>query len=467
MNCFLTSAGGAQEVTGSKHFLHVDTTTIMVDCGAFQGKREEADRKNRTFPFDVAKVDAMILTHAHFDHCGLLPRLTASGYAHSVYTTPATRDLASLVLHDSAHLQSHDRDFLRKQARHDDSIRVYEPLYSDNDVRACLDHVVTVAYHRPFPLANGVTATLYDAGHILGSAMAVLDVKRDSEELRIGFSGDLGRKGLPIIRDPDILPPLDYLVLESTYGDRLHAPLESTMDKLADIISRTVARGGKIIIPAFAIERTQELIFCIHLLHDQNRIPSVPIYVDSPMAVSATTIFKLHEECYDDATRRAFLDHHENPFGFNDLHYIVTKEESQALNTRNEPSIIIASSGMCEAGRVLHHLLHGIYDERNTVLIVGYMAEHTLGRKILERWPRVPIFGRNHPLNAEVQKLNSFSGHADYQEITEWVESLDTSRLKKIFLVHGEGAAQTHLQSVLKGKGYTVEIVAAGEKYTL
>lgn len=467
MNCSLTSAGGAQEVTGSKHFIHIDTTTIMVDCGAFQGKREEADRKNRTFLFDPAAVDALILTHAHFDHCGLLPRLTASGYENSVYATSATRDLAALVLHDSAYLQSRDREYLRKQATLEGDIKVYDPLYTDNDVRKCLDHFMTVAYHRSFTVANGVRATFFDAGHILGSAMAVVDVNRDGQQLAVGFSGDLGRKGLPIIRDPEVLPPLDYLVLESTYGNRLHAPLESTMEKLAAIIKRTVARGGKIIIPAFAIERTQELIFCIHLLHDQNRIPSIPIYVDSPMAVNATTVFRLHEECYDDATRRAFIDHHENPFGFNDLHYVATKEESQALNNRNEPAIIIASSGMCEAGRVLHHLLHTIHDERNTVLIVGYMAEHTLGRKILEKWPRVPIFGRTYALNAEVQKLNSFSGHADYQEIADWVGSQDTSHLKKIFLVHGEGAAQEHLKGVLEEKGLVVEIVAAGKKYVL
>jgi metallo-beta-lactamase family protein len=326
---------------------------------------------------------------------------------------------------------------------------------------------MTVGYHRPFTVADGVSASFFDAGHILGSAMAVVEVNRGGSSLRVGFSGDLGRKGLPIIRDPELLPPVEYLVLESTYGNRLHAPLGTTMDTLAAIINRTVSRGGRIIIPAFAIERTQELVFCIHLLHDQKRIPQLPIYIDSPMAVNATTIFKLHEECYDDETRQAFLDHHENPFGFNDLHYVTAKEQSQALNNLQTPAIIIASSGMCEAGRILHHLMHGIGDERNTILIVGYMAEHTLGRKILEKWPRVPILGGYYPVNAEVAVLNSFSGHADYREILEWVAALDTSQLKKIFLVHGEPKAQANLQLLLSEKGHPVEIPVEGREYDL
>ncbi len=461
------SAGGAQEVTGSKHFCNIDETTIMVDCGAFQGKRAEAYRKNVNLPFDPRTVHATLLTHAHFDHCGLLPLLTAKGYTDTIYATPATRDLANLVLLDSAHLQIKDFEYLQKQAVNNKAIAVYEPLYNDNDVRKCLNHFVTVAYHRPIALADGVNGMFFDAGHILGSAMAVVDVDRDGRHLQIGFSGDLGRKGLPIIRDPEILPPVDYLVLESTYGIRLHDSLDTTMDTLAAVINRTVEQKGKIIIPAFAIERTQELIFCIHLLHDQKRIPAIPIYVDSPMAVNATTIFKLHEECYDDETRQAFLDHHENPFGFNDLHYVTSKEQSQELNTLRTPAIIIASSGMCEAGRILHHLMHSIGEERNTILIVGYMAEHTLGRKILERWPKVPIFGNYYTVNASVEVLNSFSGHADYREIIDYVANLDTSNLKKIFLVHGEQKAQENLQRLLVEMGHATEIVVAGQRYDL
>jgi metallo-beta-lactamase family protein len=467
MRCTFMSEGAAREVTGSKHFCRIDSTTIMVDCGAFQGKREEAYRKNCTFPFDPRTVDAVLLTHAHYDHCGTLPLLTAKGYAKSVYATPATRDLANLVLLDSAHLQSRDRDYLRKQAASNKALTVYEPLYGDADVRACLDQFVTVGYHRPIPLAEGVSAAFHDAGHILGSSMAVLEANRGGRGLRIGFSGDLGRTGLPIIRDPGTLPALDYLVLESTYGNRLHAPLDTAMDDLAEVINRTVERGDKIIIPAFAIERTQELIFCIHLLLDEKRIPDVPIYVDSPMAVNATTIFRMHEECYDDETRRAFLDHHENPFGLSSLYYVSTKEQSQSLNGLEKPAIVIASSGMCEAGRILHHLMHTIFDERNTILIVGYMAQHTLGRKILEKQPEVPIFGIRYPLRAEVKVLNSFSGHADYREITQWVQKHDTANLKKIFLVHGEGEAQENLKRLLTDMGHETEIAVAGQQYDL
>jgi metallo-beta-lactamase family protein len=461
------SAGAAQEVTGSKHFLTVDDVTVQVDCGAFQGKRAEAYRKNCIMPVDPKAIDAVLLTHAHYDHCGLLPQLTAKGYPGTIYSTHATRDLTNLVLLDSAHLQHHDVKFLHKQKARQGDLTIYDPLYDDEDVRKCLDHFMTVAYHRSFKVADWITAQFYDAGHILGSAMAVVDADCGGTSLRIGFSGDLGRKGLPIIRDPELLPPVDYLILESTYGNRLHAPLDTTMETLSGIINRTVQRGGRIIIPAFAIERTQELVFCIHLLHDQGRIPEIPIYIDSPMAVNATTIFKLHEECYDEETRQAFLDHHENPFGFNDLHYVTSKEQSQALNDLHTPAIIIASSGMCEAGRILHHLMHGIGDERNTVLIVGYMAEHTLGRKILEKWPRVPIFGGYYALNAEVAVLNSFSGHADYREILEWTGQLDATRLKKIFLVHGEPKAQEHLRMLLSEKGFPVDIVVAGQTYDL
>jgi metallo-beta-lactamase family protein len=467
MHCTLMSAGGAREVTGSKHFCTIDNTLVMVDCGAFQGKRDESYRRNRTFSFDPRGIHSVLLTHAHYDHCGLLPLLTKSGYDTSIHATPATRDLADLVLLDSANLQKRDRDYLLKQSKVDSKLTVYEPLYSDTDVRACIERFVTVAYHRPFYVADGVSATFFDAGHILGSAMALLSINREGRSLKIGFSGDMGRKGLPIIRDPETLPPVDYLVLESTYGDRLHAGLNTTMDSLADVINRTVARGGKIIIPAFAIERTQELVYCIHLLHDQKRIPAIPLYVDSPMAVNATTVFKLHEECFDDETRRAFEDHHENPFGFNDLHYVTTKEQSQALNTLKTPAIIIASSGMCEAGRILHHLMHCIGDARNTILIVGYMAENTLGRKILEKWPKVPIFGSYYSNNAECAVLNSFSGHADYGELCAYVETLNRSSLKKIFLVHGERKAQDNLQRLLTEKGFATEIVEPGKSYEL
>lgn len=468
MQCKLYSWGGAQEVTGSKHFLETEAGTIMIDCGAFQGRREEAYNKNLNWSFKPSQVDAVVLTHAHFDHCGMLPRLVSEGYDNFIYSTPATRDLAKLVLMDSSRIQKNDYEYMiRRNKKKGLSFEPKAPLYSEENVRSCMGQFSTVAYHKKFNPVPNVNATLYNAGHILGSAMAYIEVKEGAETMKIAFSGDLGRKGLPIIRDPEVLPPVDYLVLESTYGNRLHDPMDATMDKLADIINRVSERKGKIIIPAFAIERTQELVFFIHLLHDQKRIPKIPVFIDSPMSADATTIFKMHDECYDEETIKAFIDHQKNPFGFSDLIYLTTKEESQALNDQEGPMIIISSSGMCEHGRILHHLANNIRDPKNAILMVGYMAENTLGRKILEKQSTIKIFGEEYGVRAEIAKMNSFSGHADYQEILDYVGSLDTSSLKKIFLVHGEKEAQSNLKGLLEEKGYSTEIVVPGTSYSL
>ena len=463
MNPVFFSWGAAGEVTGSKHFLATRGLTLMVDCGAFQGRREISDRKNREWQFDYKAIEGVVLTHAHYDHSGLLPLLVSRGYRNAIYATPATRDLANLILLDSAHIQKKDLEYLLKRAKLRRGLTVREPLYSEEDVKRCVQRFLPVSYRRPFKPVEGFQVTFFDAGHILGSATAVVE----TDGLSIGFSGDLGRRGLPIIRDPEILPPVDYLVMESTYGNRLHKPMDATLDLLADTINRTAERGGKIVVPAFAIERTQEMVFFIHLLSDQKRIPKVPIFVDSPMAVNATTIFRMHQECFDEETKRAFLDHAENPFGWSELHYITDKEESQKLNDLKGPAMIISASGMCESGRILHHLAHTIGDSRNTVLVVGYMAENTLGRKIVEKRQRVPIFGESFALNAEVTIMNSFSGHADYSEILDFVSRLDRKRLKKIFLVHGEKAAQENLKRLLEEKSFATQIVKAGERYTL
>ncbi len=467
MQVQLYSYGGAEEVTGSKHFFEFRNQTFMVDCGAFQGRRKEADEKNRNWPFDASKVNALILTHAHFDHCGLVPVLPKKGFTGNIYTTPASRDLASLVMMDSAHIQAKDIEYLRKKAAKRNEVFDKEPLYKESDVIRALEYFVTVSYHRPFFIGDGVKITFYDAGHILGSAITVVELNRNGQQMRIGFSGDLGRKNLPILRDPEIIPPVDYLIMESTYGHRLHDPIGSVMDQLADLVNRTVKRGGKIIIPAFAVERTQELVYFLHLLTDQKRIPKIPIYVDSPMAVNATAIFRVHQECYDDETRKAFLEHHENPFGFNELRYITNLEESKRLNGLKEPAIIISSSGMCEAGRILHHLANNIENPKNTILIVGFMAEHTLGRRIKEEQPVVKIFGDLYKLRAEVVTMNAFSAHADYNEILEYVQQLDYKRLKEIFLVHGEPDAQANLKRLLEEKNFKTTIVKYGQRYTL
>ena len=458
------SWGAAQEVTGSKHFIRVGDSLVMIDCGAFQGKREIADRKNRKWPFDASKIDAVILTHAHFDHSGLLPVLMKNGFTGNVYATPATRDLTGLILRDSAHIQQSDIEFLKKYRKGD--LLFEEPLYTEEDVMEAMTSIVSISYRRKIQVTPHIAATFYDAGHILGSALVVLDIEYNGQHAKVGFSGDLGRKNLPILKDPEILPPVDYLFMESTYGNRLHDSIESAAEKLAETVSATSARGGKVIIPAFAIERTQELIFMLHLLRDQGKIPKIPIFLDSPMAINATSIFSVHTECYDDETRKAFSSHNANPFGFNDLHLVREASESKKLNGMTMPAVIISSSGMCEAGRILHHLKNNIEDPRNTILVVGFMAENTLGRKIVEKNQYVKIFGENHRLKARVKVLNAFSAHADYNEIIDYTAQLDYDRLKRIFLVHGEPDAQENLKNLFIEKNYKVTIMEEGKKYT-
>lgn len=467
MSFEIFSWGGAEEVTGSKHFLRADNQLFMVDCGAFQGRRKEAEEKNRSWSFDASKVDALILTHAHYDHSGLLPLLKPKGFIGNIYTTPASRDLTSLILMDSAHIQAKDLQYLRKKTERRGEPFHKEPLYTERDVIDILEQVVTVSYHRRFLIGEGVKAEFYDAGHILGSAVTLIELENNRHTLKIAFSGDLGRKNLPILRDPEPIPQVDYLVMESTYGNRLHDPIESATEKLAQIVSQTAAQMGKIIIPAFAVERTQEIVYILHLLSDQGRIPKIPVYVDSPMATNATSIFRVHQECYDEEIRQAFIDHHKNPFGWSDLTYVTATEDSKRLNSLKGPAVIISASGMCESGRILHHLKNSIEESRNTVLIVGFMAQNTLGRRILEREPEVRIFGDMYPLRSRVEVLNTFSAHADYNDILSYVGRLDRKRLKEIFLVHGEPEAQQNLKRVLTEEGYSASIVRYGERYPL
>lgn len=469
MKTLFYSWGAAQEVTGSKHFIEVNGKIIQIDSGAFQGHRKEAEEKNRNLPYDPKDVSSIILTHGHFDHCGLLPIMIKKGFTGNIYCTPATRDIVSLVLMDSARIQARDIEYLKKKARKKNEQFNKEPLYTEEDVVETLKYIVTVNYHREFFLMDGVSFTFYDAGHILGSAQVLLKIKKgDDETLKIGFSGDLGRKNLPIIPDPEIMPDVDYFVSESTYGDRLHDDISLALNELAEVINKTVNRGGKIIIPAFAIERTQEVIYFLHQLVNENKIPSIPIYVDSPMSTDATSIFKVHQECYDEKTRNEFLDNHTNPFGFENLIYTASVEQSKEINFIKEPIIIISSSGMCEAGRILHHLKNNVEDSRNTILIIGFMAENTLGRKIADREKKIKIFGEEYNLNAQVKILNEFSAHADYKEITEHISKMNVKTMKKIFLVHGEKKAQEHLRGYLKEHTHIpVEIVKIREKYQL
>jgi metallo-beta-lactamase family protein len=465
----LHSEGAAREVTGSKHVLEIDGTRYLVDCGAFQGKRDESDRKNRALVPHPESVEAVILTHAHFDHCGLLPLLTKRGFTGNIYATPATRDLANIIMMDSAHIQARDAEYLGKQAAKRGQAFNWKPMYDEQDAIAATGQFITVSYDRPFQVSPRIKVKFRDAGHILGSATAhVTATGADGRVVRIGFCGDLGRPDKPIIRDPVPMDPVDYIILESTYGDRRHESTVDAMDRLAKVVNDTVKRGGKIIIPAFAIERTQELIYYFHMLVDQGRIPKLPIWVDSPMAINATSIFQIHPECYDQETQDAFIKHHTNPFGFNELHFSASVDESKMLNKLDTPAIIMSADGMCEAGRIQHHLMHNISDDRNTILIVGYMAAETLGRRIRDGQKEVRIQGDLFKVRAHVEEIKAFSAHADYQETWDWLSSMDLSSLKTAFLVHGENEAIEAQKKFLESKGLKdVRIVEYGQTYTL
>ncbi len=469
MSISIFSLGAAEEVTGSKHVLDVDGRLVLIDCGAFQGRRAEADAKNRAFEVPADKLDAVVLTHAHYDHSGLLPMLGINGFKGNIFATPASRDLANLIMMDSAKIQARDAEYLSKQAAKTGGKFNWHPLFRESDVINTMNQFVTVSYHRPVWISGNVKLEFFDAGHILGSSIALITARdKDGKEVKIAYTGDLGRKAKSIIRDPEYLPPVDYIVLESTYGDRLHESRENAFEKLAEIVLKAVKMNGKIIIPAFAIERTQELVFYLHQLVDKKRIPEIPVYVDSPMAVNATTIFQVHPECYDEETHQAFVVHHKNPFGFNSLHFITSVEESKALNNMEGPMIIISADGMCEAGRVVHHIANNIGDPTAQVLLVGYMAEHTLGRKIKDREPELKIMGEWHTVRAEISEINALSAHADYKEMLEWLNGCDRSNLKRIFMVHGEPGVQASFKKFLGENGFKdVQIVKRKEVYTL
>jgi metallo-beta-lactamase family protein len=461
----VTFLGAAQTVTGSMHLVTTSRARVLLDCGLFQGRRREAAQRNRSLPFDPASLDAVVLSHAHIDHSGALPMLPRDGFRGSVFTTHASRDLAAVMLEDAALIQASDaRHVNRLIERGELDSEPVDPLYTTDDVAAVLRTMVGLPYHRPMLVAPGVTLTFLDAGHVLGSAIVVLDVLDDGESRRLVFSGDLGRAGMPILRDPEVPDGAHALVLESTYGDRVHPSRTAMDDALADTIARTVARGGKVIVPTFALERAQEIVLTLKTLAGQQRLPKVPIYVDSPLTVKVTDVFRMHPECYD-AGVRAMFDRGDSPFDLPGLRYVSDAEESKAITGSDAPAIILAASGMCESGRVLHHLRAAIGDPRSTVAIVGFQAQHTLGRRLVEKRLRVRIFGVEHDRRCEVALLNGFSAHAGQDELAVFAGAVrDRGSLGPIALVHGEPPAQRTLAALLGQRGHLdVRIPERGE----
>ena len=463
----LTFWGAARTVTGSQHLVEFDNRgSLLLDCGLYQGRREEAKTLNTKFVTDPAGLDAVVLSHAHIDHSGLLPRLYRQGFRGSIYCTHATYDLCALMLRDSAYIQEKDAEFFNRKIRKKNQPTV-EPLYTMDDAERVLGHFIAVPYDYAFQPVKGVEARFRDAGHILGSATVTLTVTEEGKEKRLGFTGDLGNPGRPILRDPAKMLDVDWLICESTYGGRTHEPAEKAKDRLAEVIGETAKRGGKVIIPAFAVGRTQELVYALDQLWNENRIPRIPVFVDSPLAVNVTGVFQAHPECYDrDLLNYMLTD--DNPFGFERLEYVRDVSRSKELNGMRVPMVIISASGMAEAGRILHHLRNNVESPKNTIMVVGYMAEHTLGRRLVEKRPEVKIFGQPHPLRAEVEIMNYFSAHADEPGLLNFVEQHDRERLQTLFLVHGDPERQEALQRALGEAGYDdIHMPARGETVTL
>jgi metallo-beta-lactamase family protein len=450
--------GAAREVTGSCHVLRVAGKTVLLDCGLFQGKRRESAEKNKELPVPVSEIDAVVLSHAHIDHAGRLPYLASKGYDGPIYCTPATHDLSAVMLADSAHIQEMDaRHLARRNKEH------IAPLYTMKDATRAVELMVGVPYGRTIDVVDGVRVTYSDAGHILGSASVSLDCRENGVVRRLLFSGDIGRKGLAIIRDPDPPTGAHAVIIESTYGNRDHESVAGARVRLGEVIRETAARGGRVLIPAFAVGRTQELVYNIHALVRDGKIPPIPIYVDSPLATDATSVFAMHPEAFDHTEDLVGQVH--DLFDFPLLRFTRDVSESKALNTSTGPMVIIAASGMAEGGRILHHLAHGASDPRNTILVVGFMAEHTLGRRIVERREVIKVFGDEMPLRAKVEILNGYSAHADRAELKGWLDAVRerSNELGPVWLVHGEPEAQAAMTEALAADGYQVFAPARGD----
>jgi metallo-beta-lactamase family protein len=458
----ITFWGAAGQVTGSMHLLEAAGARVLLDAGLFQGHRAEAAALNANLPFDPRRIDAVVVSHAHIDHIGRLPLLVRNGYHGPIYATPATRDLCAVMLPDAAKIQEKDAEFLARRGKKGPES---DPLYTLGDAIAVQDLIQALPYKRIHYLRKNLAFEYTDAGHILGSASVDLRLTEGPNH-RLVFSGDIGRFGQPIIRDPDPpTGPIDTLIVESTYGDRDHEPVHDSALRLAEIVRRVASRGGKIMIPAFALGRAQEMIYALHELYRADKIPAINMYVDSPLAVEATTVFRMHPEVFD--RREQMLENSDKILDFSLLQYIRAVEDSKRLNTLLGPMIIIAASGMAEAGRILHHLANGIGDPRNCVLFVGFQAENTLGRRILDGARQVKIFGDLHEVRAEIDSISGYSAHADRQELRAWVKMLG-GPIRRAFVVHGEAGPALAMAQIVKEEGVgEVVIPQMGQSFDL
>jgi metallo-beta-lactamase family protein len=447
----ITFHGAARTVTGSQHLVEINGHKLLLDCGLFQGKRKESFERNRNEFCPSGEIDCLVLSHAHIDHSGRIPCLVRNGFSGNIFCTSATRDLCAVMLMDSAYLQEKDVEYVNRR-RQRNGQRPFEPLYTKMDVAKGMEQFVGLSYNRPHQICPGVQLTLVDAGHMLGSAHVILDIddRETGKSRRLVFSGDIGRPDIPIIRDPvPIRGGADILIMESTYGSRLHPPYPESEKELKRIVSETVSRGGSLLIPAFAVGRTQQLVYALHKLYNDRAIPDMPIFVDSPLATRTTDIFRLHPEVYDAEIREFLLeDDDRNPFGFGRLKYTQTVEQSKALNALKVPAIIISASGMLEGGRILHHLRNRISDPRNTILMTSWQAPNTLGRLIKENAKTVKIFGEEFPVRAKVECLEGFSGHADREGLIDFVRVMER-KPQRTFIVHGEEESSMSLADAL------------------
>ena len=461
MTVAITFLGGVRTVTGSMHLVSTNFSNILLDCGLFYGHRDEYYDVNAYFSFPPENIDACVLSHAHIDHCGNIPNLVKRGFRSSIHCTPATRDLCKYMLPDSGYIQEEDIKYVNKINK-SRGLPMRQPLYTKEDAEKSLKYLRSLEYHRTLSLTKDIDLTFYEAGHILGSSVSVLDIKTRKKSLKLAYAVDLGRTGIPLLRDPESPKDVDYLVIESTYGGRAHDDMKFAEEALAKVIIRTVKRGGKIIIPSFALERTQLIVFFISQLMREKKIPNLPIYVDGPLAVNLTKVFRAHWTDFNEITQKAFMNN-EDPLSADNITYIKNVHQSKRLNEIKKPIIIISGSGMCENGRILHHLKNNIENPRNTIVVIGYMADNTLGRNIVDKKKIVRIFGRPHDLKAEVVVINAFSSHADKYALTDYIESLKGG-LKKIFIVHGDLKQSEMLRQRIRRKlNMKASVPAKGE----